>query len=553
MSFNKRISSLFLLAGGLLAANALLLYISFTDMHRQTQWVSHTYEVIGELEGVMSDLKDIQSSQRGFAITAQDDYLTPYSLALPKLEKRLQLLEGLLSDNPAQRERLAALSKNARERAAIATDVIALTRDKGQSAAFTAIKEGHGKHVMDGIRSLLNEMITYEKDLLLQRQVYVQNAAGITFFLAVAGFVIGLGVLVLAFVLIKKENNKRAQAETSLKQAYQSLKRSGDDDRIISEMSDYLQTCRDLDEAYKIISVTLPRIIPALSGAIWIYSNSRNLVECSLKWGEESEDHVDFDPEKCWALRLGHPHEMTMDGTQPLCAHIALLNQNAVYCFPMQTQGETLGLISVRFDHEDMLDYYVKNLIERLGKQIALAISNLKLQERLRNQSVRDPLTGLFNRRYLEETMDREFSRARRNKQSCSILILDIDHFKKFNDTRGHDAGDALLVKFAHLVRETTRKEDIACRYGGEEFVVVLPNTPLDMAEKVGQKICDATRKMKVSSGKDSFGSVTVSIGVAAFPSHAETPEDLISLADAALYRAKDGGRDQVQIAALPE
>ncbi len=553
MSFNKRISSLFLLAGGLLAANALLLYISFTDMHRQTKWVSHTYEVIGELEGVISDLKDIQSSQRGFAITGQDDYLTPYSIAISKLEKRLDLLEGLLSDNPAQQERLAALAKNARERAKIATDVIGIMREKGQPAAFAAIKAGHGKHVMDGIRVLLNEMITYEKDLLIQRHVYVQNAATITFLLAVAGFIIGLGVLVLAFILIKKENVKRSQAESSLKQAYQSLKRSGDDDKIISEMSDYLQTCRDLDEAYRIISATLPRIIPALSGAIWIYSNSRDMVECSLAWGEKSPDHTDFDPEKCWALRLGHPHEMTMDGTQPNCAHIEPLGQNAAYCFPMQTQGETLGLISVRFDHEDMLDYYVKNLIERLGKQIALAIANLKLQDRLRNQSVRDPLTGLFNRRYLEETMDREFSRARRSKQSCSILILDIDHFKKYNDTRGHDAGDALLVKFAQLVRETTRKEDIACRYGGEEFVVVLPNTPLDMAEKVGQKICDATRKMKVASGKESFGSVTVSIGVAAFPSHAETPEDLITTADAALYSAKEGGRDQVRIAALPE
>ncbi len=553
MTFNKRISSLFLLAGLLLAANALLLYISFADMHRQTKWVGHTYEVIGELEGVISDLKDIQSSQRGFAITGQDDYLTPYSIAMPKLEKRLDLLKDLLSDNQEQQARLAELSKSARERAAIATEVIEIMRDKGQESAFAAIKSGHGKHVMDGIRVLLNEMIDYEKNLLIQRQVYVRNAASITFFLAVGGFVIGLGVLILAFVLIKKENNKRAQAETSLKQAYQSLKRSGDDDRIISEMSDYLQTCRDLDEAYRIIAATLPRIIPALSGAIWIYNNSRNLIECSLHWGEESHDHTDFDPEKCWALRLGHPHEMTLDSVQPLCGHIENLGQNAVYCFPMQTQGETLGLISVRFDHEDMLDYYVKNLIERLGKQIALAIANLKLQDRLRNQSVRDPLTGLFNRRYLEETMDREFSRARRNKQSCSILILDIDHFKKYNDTRGHDAGDALLVKFAHLVRETTRKEDIACRYGGEEFVVVLPNTPLDMAEKVGQKICDATRKMKVTSGKESFGSVTVSIGVAAFPSHADTPEDLISAADAALYAAKEGGRDQVRIAELPE
>lgn len=549
MYYNKRITSLFVFAALILVANAGLFYYSFLDMDRQSRWVNHTYEVIGELEGVISDLKDIQSAQRGYVITGHHDYLTPYDVSKPKLENRFESLHNLIQDNPEQEERLALLQAESIARVEIAASVIKTYQDKGQSAAFAMIKTGQGKHKMDEIRLIVNDMVETEKMLLAQRRIHVKHSTDITFYIAAGGLVIGLIILLSAFVMIKREAWKRARTEASLNQAYQTLKRTGDDDKIISEMSDYLQTCRDMSEAYRIISRTLPKILPSSAGSVWIYNNSRNLIEQVLYWGDKDSDSQEFDPEKCWALRLGHAHMMTPGGLHPVCEHISNDINGIAYCYPMQTQGETLGLLTSRFPAAEELDDYSKNLIERLGKQIALALANLKLQDRLRSQSVRDPLTSLFNRRYLEETMEREFSRAQRNGQSCSILILDIDHFKKYNDTRGHDAGDALLTKFAHLVRETTRKEDIACRYGGEEFVVVLPNTPLEMAEKVGHKICDATRKMKVTSGKESFGSVTVSIGVAAYPMHAETPEELISSADKALYAAKEGGRDQVRLA----
>ncbi len=187
--------------------------------------------------------------------------------------------------------------------------------------------------------------------------------------------------------------------------------------------------------------------------------------------------------------------------------------------------------------------------MRRAGEQVALALSNLKLQDRLRDQSIRDPLTKLFNRRYLEETMEREIDRARRKELPLGLMVLDIDFFKKYNDTRGHDAGDALLTQFAQLLMDQIRQEDIACRYGGEEFVVVMPGADDNITRDRAQRICDAVRRMKITIGVEVFGGVTISIGVTSYPAHGLRMDELITAADKALYEAKHDGRDQVRVA----
>jgi diguanylate cyclase (GGDEF)-like protein len=210
----------------------------------------------------------------------------------------------------------------------------------------------------------------------------------------------------------------------------------------------------------------------------------------------------------------------------------------------MQAHGDTLGLLLIK----GLIAGDLHKVIRNISEQIALAISNLKLQQRLLNLSIRDPLTGLFNRRYLEETIEREFSRARREKQPVSVLALDIDHFKRFNDTMGHEAGDSVLVQFAKVMLASIRKDDIACRSGGEEFILLLPQTTAEMALQRARNICEATHAMQNEKGKDSFGSVTVSIGVATFPADGDSPKQVIARADKALYEAKNNGRDQVRV-----
>ncbi|MEO7916980.1 MAG: GGDEF domain-containing protein [Dokdonella sp.] len=182
-------------------------------------------------------------------------------------------------------------------------------------------------------------------------------------------------------------------------------------------------------------------------------------------------------------------------------------------------------------------------------EHISMAIANLRLQETLRHQSLRDPLTGLFNRRYLEASLERELSLAKRNHQPLAVLMLDIDHFKRFNDEHGHDGGDALLTQFGAMLAGMMRAEDVACRYGGEEFTVLLQDANLALALRRAEAICAAVRELKVSHQRQSLGSIRVSIGVACFPKQAGDVAELLRQADRALYVAKRNGRDQVCVA----
>jgi diguanylate cyclase (GGDEF)-like protein len=185
-----------------------------------------------------------------------------------------------------------------------------------------------------------------------------------------------------------------------------------------------------------------------------------------------------------------------------------------------------------------------------IAENLALSLANLKLWETLQNQAIRDPLTGLYNRRYLEETMDREIHRSRRLKAPLGVVMMDLDHFKDFNDSFGHGAGDALLSALAHVITAGIRTEDIACRYGGEEFLLVIPGASLATALERAEKVRQAVKALQVKYQGRFLKSTTISLGVAIFPDHGQTAEEVITAADAALYRAKQAGRDRVENAA---
>jgi diguanylate cyclase (GGDEF)-like protein len=194
-----------------------------------------------------------------------------------------------------------------------------------------------------------------------------------------------------------------------------------------------------------------------------------------------------------------------------------------------------------------------QRLAEAVAAQVGLGLANVQLREMLRSQSIRDPLTGLFNRRYMTETLEREVHRARRTGRPLGVLIADVDGFKRQNDEFGHDAGDAVLVELAALLQGSLRKEDIACRYGGEEFVLVLPDASPENAVKRAEHLREATRHLRVPHQELLLGPVTISIGVAAFPDHGADGASLLKAADMALYESKRAGRDRVTLAPPPE
>jgi diguanylate cyclase (GGDEF)-like protein len=280
-----------------------------------------------------------------------------------------------------------------------------------------------------------------------------------------------------------------------------------------------------------------------------------------VRWGDVSALTATFAPDDCWALRRGQPHGLEAGDAAMRCRHLGEARTAETLCVPLTAQHEVLGVLHLRagafgsaaVNPEPALHLAATQALAlTVVEHMALALSNLKLRETLRSQAIRDPLTGLFNRRYLEETLERELSRAARSHLPFGVIMFDLDHFKRFNDTFGHAAGDAVLREVGRFVMDQTRAGDIACRYGGEEFTLVLPECPLEVTEQRAHQLREGAKQLAAHYRDQLLGGITISLGVANFPEHGDSGEALLHLADAALYRAKRQGRDQVVTAPIP-
>jgi len=305
-----------------------------------------------------------------------------------------------------------------------------------------------------------------------------------------------------------------------------------------------------LDEVIAASIGFAPKIFPAARGAMALLNGTRSLAEVTGSWTDCRLPSMEFEPAECWALRTGHPHlVLAGDSTAP-CAHAAGV-ESTYLCIPILAQGKTLGILHFQAtDQAPQMEASELSFKTTFAAQVGLSIANIKLREALRTQSVRDALTGLYNRRYLEEVLDREVRRASRAAQSLGVLMIDLDHFKSFNDTYGHDAGDAVLREIGVSLTKGIRAEDFVCRFGGEEFVVILPTADLTASRARAERLRAKTKELTILHQGKSMGMITISVGVAAFPEHGTSPKELMAAADAALYEAKRGGRDQVVVAA---
>ncbi len=344
------------------------------------------------------------------------------------------------------------------------------------------------------------------------------------------------------------------QANARLQATIRLLQRRNEENRIFAEMDELLRTCQTLDEAYRVVSNFGQALFPSGRGVLYVVNASRNLVEAVAAWGAEPGDEafLVFAPDECWALRRGRLHVLDESAVSVGCGHVRAGAAGSYLCVPLVGQTEPLGLFHIRFA-DPVIDEDRRRLAVELAQHVAMALVSLRMQEALRNQAIRDPLTGLFNRRYMEESLEREIRRAIRHRSSVGIIMLDIDHFKQFNDTYGHTAGDILLQTLGRVLQSSIRAEDIACRYGGEEFVLVLPDAGLEDTFRRAEQVRLRVREMTIEHHGQLVAPITVSAGVAAAPDHGETVDALISAADFALYRAKAEGRDCVVMAPRPE
>ncbi len=363
---------------------------------------------------------------------------------------------------------------------------------------------------------------------------------------------------------IAEDITERMERDKSLREAHEGLnaalaqaKQLAGETEELGELVDVLQSCQTLEEAYKVIQDALQTTLFSRAGALCITSPSRNIVEAVAFWGDAPGTDKTFRPDDCWALRRGKPHKVKNCDSPLRCSHVSRAPAGGYLCVPLAAQGETLGVLYIECPSQapKALPGAPENGLEVLARQaagvggrISLAIGNLRLRQVLRSQSIRDPLTGLFNRRFMEETLERELSRATRSEQPVALLMMDIDHFKRFNDTFGHQAGDKLLHALGDFVQERTRGQDVACRYGGEEFAVILSGGTLEAAVKRAELLREDLKRLTVEHAGQILERVTLSIGVAAYPMHGTSAEELVRAADRALYRAKEEGRDKVVV-----
>jgi diguanylate cyclase (GGDEF)-like protein len=327
-----------------------------------------------------------------------------------------------------------------------------------------------------------------------------------------------------------------------------SLQKHNRDANLLREMDDLLQVCSSSEEAYTVTRQYGIRLFPSTSGALYLFDNSRRLVEAAAVWGDNLQSDLIFAPEDCWTLRRVQVHQS--DSSIGLrCKHVADTFSGQYIGFPMLAAGELMGMLHIENQLEKWENREVEDLARILAEHLALSLSNISLREKLRAQSIRDHLTGLFNRRYMEETFEREILRAIRSHTSIGVIMLDIDHFKNFNDNFGHEAGDAILQKMGHLLMGQVRGGDIACRFGGEEFILILPEASLDTARERAEQVRNAVKELRVENIGQPQGAISVSLGVAIYPDHGKKPVDLLQKVDKALYLAKHNGRDRVEVA----
>ena len=352
-------------------------------------------------------------------------------------------------------------------------------------------------------------------------------------------------------------NELRPLAEDFNRMADRLSEREGQNARL-GEFSSTLQTCKTAQEAYEVTERFAPTLFEPFAGALYRVSESRNVLERVAQWGSQWGPQPEpgaqvYAPSDCWALRRGKAQ--LVDGARGvICAHAPTPTPTKSLCTPLVTQDGPSGVLYLYSSSPvATLGEATERFVETVAEQLALALSNLRLRESLLQQSIRDPLTGLFNRRHLEETLDLELHRAARRGEPISAVMFDVDHFKRYNDLHGHDAGDAVLRALGSLVQSHIRAGDVACRYGGEEFLLLQPGLGPDDALLRAESLRKAVSLLSLEHHGVGLGSITVSLGVATYPEHAQGRTALIKRADEALYRAKQGGRNRVVGAEKPK
>jgi diguanylate cyclase (GGDEF)-like protein len=496
-------------------------------------------------------LVDAETGIRGYVLTGKPDYLEPYASGIHTIDT---LPPELLAQVDAYGSTLAAAAGDATPvthllaqlRAVWSTAIAQMNAHQSANAA-TTLESMHGKALMDSWRAYVGGFMAMRDAKAAATEARIEVEQAWILRLNLLGGVMAIGALVFAFDQSIRDTVRRERAVRENQDARRQIE-------TLFAMAEMLQSATDRDDANEVLRASATQLLPGLGGALYVFNNSRDRLDLATSWTadggdappDSQADHI--TPTSCWALKRGKPHR-NADGSGALrCAH-AVPGVVSLE-IPMSARGEVYGLLELHAKGEgaEARLVEIQQIAGALADAMSLALSSISLRERLRNQALRDPLTGLYNRRFMEEMLERLSQEAERRHAPLSVMMIDLDHFKLLNDQFGHATGDTVLRQTATVITTALRATDVACRYGGEELAILMPDCSLEAALAKAELI-----RLSISGmSKDGrLPHVSASFGIACTPETTVRAEDLLPAADAALYVAKQQGRDRVVAAAL--
>ncbi|WP_207477298.1 sensor domain-containing diguanylate cyclase [Arenibaculum pallidiluteum] len=597
MSLRTRTALLWIVAVAAVQVLCASIYVELRRAQADAEWVERTQEVVLRVAEIQGSVDVAETAQRGFLLTRREAYLAQLDPALEHNAGSFRRANELVV-NPGQKDRLSKLAKLVETKFAELRETVDLGRKGDFEAALALVQGDRGLNTMARIRQSVAEIQAVQQQLLETRSESARTRTrGIFATILGGGLVVVVTMLALGLTTMRRLNRPleqlvegtrllgagasghriavrsddelgrlahainamadqqaaalvaREAADQQILEANEALSRKTDElvargraIETLSRMAQRLQSAGGDGEFGQVAARLVPEILPDRAGALFAVNHSRNLFVRIAAWGDPNLP-TEFQPQDCWALRRGQSHHRGDDYGEVDCQHFAGTPASCYHCLPLTAASDVVGLLYLQGE----LSPVERDAAGALVESVALALVNHRLRASLREQSIRDPLTRLFNRRYMEETLALEFARAERTGGEIAVIMMDIDHFKRFNDSFGHEAGDAMLQAVARMVLARVRKGDIACRYGGEELIVVLPGVGLDGALERAGGILAGARELSIVHEGRSLGHVTLSLGVAAAKADTTSAPALIALADRALYGAKAAGRDRIE------
>jgi len=541
----------FAAAALILTAVGILVVVTALRFVADSRWVTHTSAVLTQVDDIATLKESAIATQRGYLLTDDSGLRSAFWETKAEIPHQLRALVAIVQHKPVA-DQLVKLEVELARRLMLAANAVDLYDREGLPAAQALIKTNGSVALDREIEALFADIRNQEAELLAGRRLASEKSANWLLVAAFGGIPLSLIMLATVYRVLVRENAQRRHSEDLANKSVAEHQKLSGDMEALSNYAGMLQTCEGVQELLAVTRQALLGLVPNLAGSVYLVRASRDHAEVAMQWGTHaaSSDILPV-PSDCWAFRRNQPYCCQDLHSDIACPHVDVAPNNvtaATACLPLSAQGELMGWLYLSTPVSGPLRGF--QLALQAAEQLSLALANIRLREDLTRQSIRDPLTGLFNRRYLEESLAREISRCQRRKLSLVVLMLDLDHFKSFNDQHGHPSGDTLLSAFGRLLQAHCRAEDIACRFGGEEFTLILPEAEQDVGLKRAWAIASATAQMVVTHQGGPLGRVTTSIGLAMMPEHGTTAAALLEAADKALYQAKSEGRNRVCVGA---